>query len=536
MKTLTILMSCALALAPRAAGAEQQTAPGSAKSPDDQIVHVLNRLTMGARPGDIDKVRSLGVQKFIEAQLHPETIAESPLVTAQVQRTPQLRQSSAELMTYWITQIKANQARKVAEEGGTKPADAPKPPQVDVAMALIPAGPVIQNYGPGARKTSPGGIFNGDFQTAVLTTRLVRAIESPRQLQELMTDFWFNHFNISMAKGADRVLVGPYEEQAIRPNVMGNFRTLLGATMHHPAMMFYLDNAQNTKADYVARNPKDLRKGINENYARELLELHTLGVDGGYTQKDVQELARVLTGWGMPAQRLQLQTDGGYWASFDPRRHDFGTKVVLGQTIEGTGAQEIETVLDMLSRHPSTAKHVSYQLAQYFVADNPPASLVAKLATKFSQTRGDIKAVLTTLFASPEFWDPQYSNSKFKSPFRYTVSACRATGLHIQNPASARRLQQFLVSQGQPLYQCQTPDGYKNTKETWLNPDGLMKRMDFAGKLALAQRMTTPLDYRWVLSTVNGGRLSAKTQTAVANVPENQRVGALIGSPEFMQY
>lgn len=566
MRLIALLLVSGLVLAPVQANSQQSQIKTGAAS-DEQIVHVLNRLTMGARPGDIERVRSLGVQKFIDAQLHPETIHESPLVTSQVQKTPQLRQSSAELMLVFIDQIRKLQARqkdqaaggggtgnlripaeqrqqalpRPGKQGGARPdlvASDSSQPLADGDDMMTASSPKvqIQEFGPQAQKRQAGGMLRDNLQMGVITTRLVRAVESPRQLNELMTDFWFNHFNIAMSKGMDRVLIGAYEEQAIRPHVMGNFRELLGATMHHPAMMFYLDNNQNSKAGFQSRNPLLQAKGINENYARELLELHTLGVDGGYTQKDVQELARVLTGWGMPPVRKEFQTDGGYWAHFDQRRHDFGEKVVLGQTIQGSGKAEIEQVLDMLARHPSTARHVSFKLAQYFVADEPPPSLVDKLATRFTQTRGDIRSVLTTLFSSPEFWDVKYRNAKFKSPFRYTISALRATGMHVDEPFAALRIQLFLNQQGQPLYQCQTPDGYKNTRETWLNPDGLMKRMDFATKLAAAQRRVAPMDYRYVLGTVNGGKLSPKTEQAIAKIPEAQRTAALIGSPEFMQY
>lgn len=537
MRILTLVVVSALALAPVQASSQQS------ESSDDQIVHALSRMTFGARPGDIEKVRAIGLQKFIQTQLQPASLAESPVVTAQVQKTPQLRQPSAELMLVFINQIRKLQARQKDPAGQQRIAgqtgNAGQVPQGGHAD-MAPAVPTvqIQEFGlPGANKRpGGGGMFRDNMQMGVIQTRLMRATESPRQLQELMTDFWFNHFNVAMSKGMDRVLIGAYEEQAIRPHVMGNFRSLLGATMHHPAMMFYLDNAQNSKAGFQSRNPNDPKKGINENYARELLELHTLGVDGGYTQKDVQELARVLTGWGMPPIRKEWQTDGGYWAFFDQRRHDFGDKVVLGQTIKGTGATEIEAVLDMLARHPSTAKRVSYQLAQYFVADQPPQSLVDKLSTRFSQTRGDIKAVLTTLFASPEFWAEQYRNAKFKSPYRYAISALRASDVHLQDSASALKIQMFLNQQGQPLYQCQTPDGYKNTKEAWLNADALMKRMDFAVRLAQVQRLVAPIDYPKVLGTVNGGKLSEKTLAALAKVPDWQKAGALLGSPEFMQY
>jgi len=500
------------------------TAAQAAESTDSaQITHVLNRLTYGPRPGDFEKVRSLGVQRFIQAQLNPSSIAESPKVIAQLERSASVRTvPSSQLLQQFQEARKERKAAKNKKDG------------LDTARANTNIssinGPVIKEFGKKRVKTlNRDASLRSEVESGVVETKIVRAVESPRQLNELMADFWFNHFNISIGKGVDKVLIGPYEEQALRPYLLGNFRDMLGATMHHPAMMFYLDNAQNTKAGYQSANPKNKKNGLNENYARELLELHTLGVDGGYSQKDVMELARVLTGWGLPGGRKN-SGKGAYWASFDEQRHDFGDKVVLGQTIKGSGAKEIEQVLDMLSSHSSTAHHLSFKLAQYFVDDNPPSALVEKLASSYQQSGGNIKSVLSTLFASQEFWDAKYQNNKFKSPFHYLVSSLRATGTPIRQP---KQLTAFLKTQGQPLYGCLTPDGYKNTKEAWLNPDGLLKRMDFALRLA---GYAGTADYQSVLGTVNGGNLSPLTRQAIDKAPPDQRVAALIGSPEFMNY
>jgi uncharacterized protein (DUF1800 family) len=490
----------------------------------DQISHVLNRLTYGPRPGDFEKVRSLGVQRFIQAQLNPTSIAESPKVIAQLERSASVRTvPSSQLLQQFQAAKQERKAAKNQNGGGKGAAKGTK-------LAAANGGAVIKEFGKKRGKTLNGDVnLRNEIESGVIETKIVRAVESPRQLNEMMADFWFNHFNISIGKGVDKVLIGPYEEQAIRPYLLGNFRDILGATMHHPAMMFYLDNAQNTKAGYQSRNPKNKKNGLNENYAREPLELHTLGVDGGYTQKDVMELARVLTGWGMPGGR-KISAGGAYWASFDEQRHDFGDKVVLGQTIKGSGPKEIEEVLDMLARHNSTAHHLSFKLAQYFVDDNPPAALVEKLSSSYLQSGGNIKSVLNTLFSSQEFWDTKYQNSKFKSPFHYLVSSLRSTGATVRQP---KQLAAFLKTQGQPLYACLTPDGYKNTKEAWLNPDGLLKRMDFALRLAGSAGAA---DYQSVLGTVNGGKLSPQTRQAIDKAPPDQRVAALIGSPEFMNY
>lgn len=501
-----------------------ETTKSSETTESDQITHVLNRLTYGPRPGDFEKVRSLGVQRFIQAQLNPTSIAESPKVVAQLERSASVRTvPSSQLLQQFQAAKKERKAAKNKSGGDKGAAKGSK-------LAAGNGGAEIKEFGRKRGKALNGdGNLRSEIESGVIETKIIRAVESPRQLNELMADFWFNHFNISIGKGVDRVLIGPYEEQAIRPYLFGNFRDILGATMHHPAMMFYLDNAQNTKAGYQSRNPKNKKNGLNENYARELLELHTLGVDGGYTQKDVMELARVLTGWGMPGGRKN-SGGGAYWASFDEQRHDFGDKVVLGQTIKGSGPKEIEEVLDMLARHNSTAHHLSFKLAQYFVDDNPPASLVEKLSSSYQQSGGNIKSVLNTLFSSQEFWDTKYQNSKFKSPFHYLVSSLRSTGATIRQP---KQLAAFLKTQGQPLYACLTPDGYKNTKEAWLNPGGLLKRMDFALRLAGSD---TASDYQTVLGTVNGGKLSPQTKQAIDKAPPGQRVAALIGSPEFMNY
>jgi uncharacterized protein (DUF1800 family) len=317
--------------------------------------------------------------------------------------------------------------------------------------------------------------------------RLIPAIDSPRQLEEVMVDFWFNHFNVVANKGLDHVLIGDYERTAIRPYVMGRFRELLGATARHPAMLFYLDNwlSSSPGADPRARVPGTRKQvaGLNENYARELMELHTLGVDGGYTQADVTTLARMLTGW-----------------SFDPRRavddqtfrffrglHDYGDKVWLGKRVPVKGLAEGEWALDVLASSPATARHISYELAQYFVADDPPPKLVERLAERFSATDGDIRAVLKTLFESAEFRDPANFGAKFKTPYQYVVSVVRASGLEVAN------VQPLLVAMsrlGMPLYGCQSPDGYKNSQEVWLNPDALAQRISFATGIGLGR---TPL-------------------------------------------
>jgi uncharacterized protein (DUF1800 family) len=488
------------------------------RSSDAQIVHLLNRISFGARPGDVAAVKAMGMQNYVAAQLSPSSVAQNQTLDSQIRSSDVLNMTPANIIIDYRQEAKQ---RKDAKQ------------QLDQNNQ----GQNIQGQNNAKQKQDNG--FKKYFGQEAIKIKLARAVNSQRQLEEVMTDFWFNHFNISIDKGLDRVLVGSFEEQAIRPYVLGRFRDLLGATCYHPAMLFYLDNWQNVKAGATARTGKV--SGINENYARELMELHTLGVDGGYSQKDVQELARVLTGLGLPRLRDAMGPRGiggnsAKWGSFSAKDHDFGDKVVVGQRIAGSGAGEIDQALDLLARHPATAHHIAFQLAQYFVTDNPPKSLVDKLAQTFSSSDGNIKTVMQTLLASPEFWDPRYENSKFKSPFRYVVSTCRATNLE---PTDYTQLAQFLRLQGEPVYGCLTPDGYKNTQAAWLNPDALINRINFATAVSSGKnRFTTPApsDYRSIIDTVNGGALSARSQAVIAKSPPALQLPLLLGSPEFMRY
>ena len=273
------------------------------------------------------------------------------------------------------------------------------------------------------------------------------------------------------------------------------------------------------------------------------MELHTLGVDGGYTQQDVIALARILTGWGMPRPNTPATDNSGFY--FDSNRHDFGEKVFLGQTIKGSGVDEGEKALDILVRSPATAHHISYKLAEYFVVDQPPKALVDRLAKRFQATDGDIKAVLTDLFASPEFNDPKYYNAKFKTPYQYVISSLRATGTEVNN---FNPITGLLIQMGMPLYGCQTPNGYSNTQETWLNPDAMTRRLSFAtaigsGRLNLQQmpneksrnnrNLAPPLNAT-ALATTLGDRFSEQTQKAIASSPIPLRAALILGSPEFM--
>ena len=406
-------------------------------------LHVLNRLAYGPAPGDLAHVRKIGVERYIDEQLHPAAIPLPVDLRRRLESLGSSHLSQRELIAQYREAALA--ARNDGEQGKAKRREVYQRITLDAGEA-----------------------------------RLLNAIESPRQLQEVMVDFWFNHFNVFAGKGLDRVLVENYEREAIRPYAMGHFRDLLGATAKHPAMLFYLDNwLSNAPGFQPARTDGPLGKssGLNENYARELMELHTLGVDGGYTQKDVTELARVLTGWTLNPRA----GSGASVFAFDARRHDMGDKEWLGQRFGPRGQGEGEFALDVLAAHPSTARHIGFQLAQYFVADAPPPALVDRLAQRFRQTDGDIAAVLKTLFDSAEFRAPQARGVKFKTPYQYVVSTVRASALPVTN---VRPLLATLYQLGMPLYGCQTPDGYKNTESAWLNPDAVTRRIAFATALA----------------------------------------------------
>ena len=483
------------------------TSIAQAKPVDPKILHVLNRLSYGIRPGDIDRVRSIGVDKYIQQQLNPKNISEPAALSDRLAKLDTINLSPVELFQQY------------------------NPNRQPVAGQQLT--PEIKK----AQQKQAKQVVN-----RAVEARLMRSIYSERQLQEVMVDFWYNNFNVYSDKGLDKLWVGAYEREAIRPYVLGRFRDLLGATARHPAMLFYLDNWQNSTPNFNRKKGKP--QGLNENYARELMELHTLGVDGGYQQDDVIALAKILTGWGFkqPGQKVP----DGYSFHFNSNRHDFNNKIFLGQDIIGSGIGEGEQALDLLSRHPSTARQISYKLAQYFVADNPPKSLIDKLSTRFMATDGDIELVLETLFKSSEFWNRKYYGTKFKTPYQYAISSMRSTGITVNN---VKPLNDFLSQAGMPIYGCPTPNGYKNTQDAWLNPDSMTRRLNFATNLAggrlslLAPQLTTPkpvIPPTYIpidstqLSTTLGNIFSTKTQQAIDTSAPDIRAALILGSPEFM--
>ena len=395
--------------------------------------HALNRLAFGPRPGDIEAVRKLGLDRWIDRQLHPERIAPNPVLAERLQPLATLSLSIEQVAERFPLRPQADKTARQAV--------------ATVARDLVQA-------------------------------KIYRALYSDRQLEEVLTDFWFNHFNVYLNKGPERLMVGAYERDAIRPHVLGKFRDLLLATAQHPAMLFYLDNWQSVdpKAfQSLKRAPKRTR-GLNENYARELMELHTLGVDGGYTQQDVVEVARCFTGWTLREPRRAAT----YF--FARRLHDTGEKTVLGHKIAAGGGEEDGlAVIDLLARHPSTARFISRKLAQRFVADQPPPALIDRMAATFTKTDGDLREVMKTMIHAPEFFSQGAYRAKLKSPFEMVVSAARAVGADVTNalPLSAR-----IDQMGQPLYRKEEPTGYDNTAEEWTNSAGLLARMNFGTALA----------------------------------------------------
>ncbi len=500
-------------------------------SEQQKALHVLDRLAYGPRPGDLEQVAAMGAEAYLDEQLAPEKIAQPPQLRAQLDALDSTRLGAAELFRRY-----GPPARRAAGDD------------------------------PAARKQVQQAANRVAEQA--LQARLLRAVYSPAQLQEVMTDFWFNHFNVFRGKGLEeRIRLAAYERDAIRPYALGRFRDLLGATARHPAMLYYLDNWQST----VPRTDRfgDSKGGLNENYAREVMELHTLGVDGGYTQKDVTELARILTGWTYLPRDWEQGGDAPF--AFEPKRHDFGGKTLLGVHFEGSGEAEGERALDLLARSPATAHHLSWQLAQYFVADEPPPALVERMTKRYLQTDGDIREVLRTLFHSPEFWSAAYTGTKFKTPYQYVVSALRASGVEVRNfrPALAA-----LNQLGMPLYGCQTPDGWKNTEAAWLNPDAMVYRLNFAtalgaGRLPLLRPEASlpvpddeppapkpmnasmsiapaepefgdddrppPPDPEQLQDTL-GHPFSAQTVAALDAARPKLRAALMLGSPEFMRH
>jgi uncharacterized protein (DUF1800 family) len=432
--------------------------PGHApreQTADQQVQHVLNRLAFGPRPGDVQAVRAMGVDAWINRQLSPERIDNSTIERV-LEPLRSLRLTGGELIDAYPPPGALQQ--RLAADGSLSAADSQRIREMG-----------RQSY-----------VILGEISTA----KIARAVASERQLQEVMVDFWENHFNVFAGKDRTRYFIPEYSERVIRPHAMGSFRELLGAVAKSPAMLYYLDNWQ-SQADSGRpvlmpngrvlgnrpQNPQQRRRGLNENYARELMELHTLGVDGGYTQGDVVEVARALTGW-----TLDRGANGGEFL-FRPFMHDAGSKTILGQYFPaGRGIEDGERVLDMLASHPSTARFIAFKLARRFVSDTPSAALVDRAAATFTRTKGDIGEVLRTIILSSEFFASSSYRAKVKSPFEVVVSTLRVMGAQ---PDATPRLAQLVSRLGQPIYGHQAPNGYPETGDAWMNTGAILNRINF---------------------------------------------------------
>ena len=395
------------------------------------VTHLLNRTAFGARPGDLERVQKIGAEKYLEEQLHPPRVDDQS-TDALLVKFPTLRMSAGELLEKYQRPAQLRQGRQETQTPQFRMRRLAETPQL-----------ILQE---------------------LQAQKIVRAVHSQRQLQEVMTDFWFNHFNVFWNKNADRWLTTPYEMDVIRPHALGKFKELLEATAKSPAMLFYLDNHLSSSI-----------KGINENYGRELMELHTLGVDGGYTQKDVQEVARAFTGWSID----RPQRSGGFM--FRGRIHDDGEKIVLGHKIHKGGIRDGEEVLEILAKHPSTARFISTKMVRRFVSDDPPVKLVKHVSNVYLKTGGDIREMLHAVFTSNEFNSPEVSGAKTKTPFEFVASAIRAAD---GTTDGSRQIAQAIGRMGQPLYQCQPPAGYADRGDQWMSNGAVLERLNFAVALA----------------------------------------------------
>ena len=568
---------------------------------DQAIMHALNRLAYGPRPGDVEYVRKLGLEKWVDQQLQPNSIDDSALDT-RLQRYPTIAMSSRELLDKFpnaeqgakklgITKEQYEDQQKVKQQNALAQVIETGNPNLDKAQEQL------------AKLQGPNRIV-----AELSMAKVDRAIYSNRQLQAVMEDFWFNHFNVFVNKGDDKWLVTSYVRDTIRPHTLGKFDDLLLATAKSPAMLFYLDNYLSADPAAVARNQqmKAMRQarfqggfaggslptpgtfpgpvsqtaanganpngsaavaaknkkesGLNENYGREVMELHTVGVDGGYTQQDVIQMAECLTGWTIHEPRKDPEF------FFDEKIHGDGKKVVLGRTFNYGGEKDGEEALKMLATSPKTANFISSELARHFVSDNPPPALVKRMAQSFESSSGDIRTVLKTMIYSPEFWTTEAYRSKVKTPFELVATTARAMNAEV---TITLPLSQWVGRMGEPLFLCQPPTGYSDKSETWVNAGALLNRLNFAltfagdkmngatvdlnailgpdalrnPEAALAQSVQIFLDGQIAPSTQEtlAGHLKdpqilqASLDDPVKEVNQGLIVGLVLGTPEFQR-
>jgi uncharacterized protein (DUF1800 family) len=552
---------------------------------DEAIFHALNRLAYGPRPGDVERVRQMGLAKWIDQQLNPNSMDDRAL-EARLEDYPTLRMSTTNLMEGYpqskpaekeaakraqaqleqqprrsdvaaaivAKDMKPAPAAKETAAAQIEPSSAPPTDVVDANPNVNPNAPSPMKQDPALENSSAKGrgkrdlLGGGDPNNvpraiaddskkpqrvvAELTmAKVTRAIYSERQLQQVMDDFWFNHLNVFAGKGEDRYYLTSYERDVIQPHTLGKFKDLLTASAKSPAMLFYLDNflsadpraAQRQAAERAMRQQarnrgfgrplpppgqqkKQNERGLNENYGRELMELHTLGVDGGYTQKDVTEVARCFTGWTIEKPRKNPQF------KFDERLHDPDPKYVLGKKIHAGGMKDGEEVIDLLVHDASTARFISTKLARRFVSDNPPKALADRMAKTFTESDGDIKAVMHTMIYSPEFWSREAYRAKIKTPFELVVSAARALGTDVDMPQS---LVGWIARIGEPIYQCQPPTGYADKADAWVNTGALLNRLNFSLALAGNKMRGSRTDVSALLGVETSADAKAALQRAV---------------------
>ena len=555
MKAATLILITLVAAAlcmPLSAGTERQTAvhlpwKEAGLTEREAAAHLLNRFAYGPRPGQVDEVVKMGLDRWFERQLAGNL--PDPRVTADLRPLSALALSSTDIVK---TYPNPGQVLREAKEAGVVPEDASKKAEDDAqrkqTRQAVLRWAVQQGYKP-----------QKELLDQLTAQKLYRAVDSENQLAEVMADFWLNHFNVSTTDNKARPWLLSYERDAIRPHALGRMRELLEATARHPAMLLYLDNAQSTAAanatttmqDEMARRPMrpfgrgrgrlgvqqvpargaglqpaaKKQRGVNENYARELMELHTLGVDGGYTQDDVIQVARAFTGWTLipPARReeaerrlaraqkaggLGFATQGDFFFRAD--MHDASAKIVLGKRLPaGRGMEDGEDVLDLLAAHPSTARHLATKLAVRFVSDQPSKALVDHLSAVYQQSGGDVRSLLRAIAESPEFWSRKTLGAKIKSPFELAVSAIRSTGAHVDDPQAAV---QWISHMGEPLYAYQAPTGYPDRAEAWVNTGSLLNRMNFGLQFASGRVDGVGLD----LPALHGGKEPESRQEALA--------------------
>jgi uncharacterized protein (DUF1800 family) len=516
MRSMAILLAFILFFQSTSAFVSIAAQRAAKKSPtmtaDQRVAHVLSRLTFGARPGDFERVKAMGVEAFINQQLDPDSV-DNTAVIAKLKRLPTLGMATPVIIEqYTPPKPVSSPSPTVAKTVENSTAQTPNlinqnqeagkmsamqnEMQMDAKKDDAARMPAVPTASP---KPTPPPKNPQMVVTELQRAKLLRAVYSDQQLYELMVDFWENHFSIFANKDDDRYLLTGYDRETIRPFAMGRFRDLLGATAHSPAMLFYLDNWRSSvPRPYPAKGdkPAGVDGGFNENYARELMELHTLGVDGGYTQKDVQEIARCFSGW-----TIQKPNEQGLFL-YRPGLHDDGEKIVLGHKIlPGGGIADGERVLDILATHPSTARFIATKLARRFISDDPPQSVIDRAAAVFLKTDGSIRETLRAIITSPEFFSTTAYRAKVRSPFEYVAAAMRAMNAETDGD---RPVLDLIGRMGQPLFGRITPDGYSDRAEQWLSSGAMVVRLNFASALATNRIKGTSVKFDPLLKDVDG--------------------------------